>query len=187
MLDSYRRAFFTGLAALVVLLLVLSLTGLMGGSGTALLLARAAHVFAAMVWVGLIWFVNVVQLTVLGKADEQARAAVLTWIVPRVAGEFRRAANITAVTGVILLAAMGYLTTRPFADQPWMWAGMVGGLAMVAFVHAKIWPQLQILLDPVIRDQEAKAKARETVRFYARLNLLLALPVTFAMLAAAHG
>ena len=64
---------------------------------------------------------------------------------------------------------------------------MAGGLAMVAFVHAKIWPQLQILLDPVIRDQAAKAAARETVRFYARLNLLLALPVTFAMLAAAHG
>lgn len=187
MLDSYRRAFLTGLAGLAVLLLLLALTGLIGGSEAALLLARAAHVFAAMVWVGLIWFVNVVQLTVLGKADEQARLAVMTWIVPRVAGEFRRAANITVVTGVILLAAMGYLTRRPIADGPWMWVGIAGALAMVAFVHARIWPQLQILLDPVIRDQAAKAAARETVRFYARLNLLLALPVTFAMLAAAHG
>lgn len=187
MLHSYRRAFSTGLACLLVVLLILVLTGDMGGRESALLLARVTHVFAAMVWVGLIWFVNVVQLGALAKADDAARAVIMTAIVPRVADEFRRAANITVISGIVLLASLGYLSGRPLGANVWIWAGTAGGLAMVAFVHAKIWPALQLLLDPVITDKQAKAEARETVRFYARVNLLLALPVTFAMLAAAHG
>ena len=58
---------------------------------------------------------------------------------------------------------------------------------MVGFVHAKIAPALRVVLDPAVTDPVAKADARNTVRVFARCNLLLALPVTFAMLAGAHG
>lgn len=188
MLESHSRAFLTGFAALGVTLLLVVLLGWMQPGDVVMLLARTAHVLSAMIWVGLIWFVNVVQLAVLKQADDAGRAAVMTWIVPRVAGEFRTAANITVISGAILMLAMGYLTQRPLEGAAlWLWAGALGGTAMLGFVHAKIGPALAILLDPVIKNAEAKAQARDTVRRYARINLLLSLPVTFAMLAASHG
>ncbi len=188
MLESHSRAFLTGFAALSVTLLLVTLLGWMQPGDVVMLLARSAHVLAAMIWIGLIWFVNVVQLAVLKQADDAGRAAVMTWIVPRVAREFRTAANITVISGAILMLALGYLNSRPLEGSTlWLWAGALGGIAMLGFVHAKITPALGILLDPVITNAAANAEARETVRRYARINLLLSLPVTFAMLAASHG
>ena len=62
----------------------------------------------------------------------------------------------------------------------------LAGAAMWVFVNLRIWPNLRIVLGQVPADPAAIAVARETVRFYARLNLVLALPVTFVMVAAAH-
>ena len=65
-------------------------------------------------------------------------------------------------------------------------AGALGGLAMWVFVNFVIWPSLKIALEPTAGDAAGKTRARQTVKRYARLNLVLALPVTFAMVAAAH-
>lgn len=181
-----QRAFLSGAAVLGVALLLLMLTNQLALGDAAWLLVRSAHVFAAMVWVGLIWFVNVIQLAVLAQADAPTASAIRTWIVPRVAKEFKLAANITALTGIVLLVGLGYLSGRPLAQSAWMWAGVAGAIAMLAFVHAKIAPALAIVLNPAIQDAAVKAKASNTVRYYARANMALALPVTVLMLAAAH-
>ena len=187
MLDTANRALLTGIAALATILLIAVLSGRMAFPDTLLLLSRAAHVFTAMVWVGLIWFVNVVQLAVLAEADDPAKKTVLTWVVPRVAKQFKLMANLTFVTGLLLLAELGYLTQRPVGSLIWLWLGVLGGTAMLGFVHAKIAPALRVVLDSTVTDAATKAAARNTVRIFARCNLLLALPVTFAMLAGAHG
>ena len=96
-------------------------------------------------------------------------------------------ANLTFVTGLLLLAELGYLTQRPVGSLIWLWLGVLGGTAMLGFVHAKIAPALRVVLDSTVTDAATKAAARNTVRIFARCNLLLALPVTFAMLAGAHG
>jgi uncharacterized membrane protein len=57
---------------------------------------------------------------------------------------------------------------------------------MWAFVNFVIWPSLKIVLGQTAGDADAKALARQTVKRYARLNLVLAVPVTFAMVSAAH-
>ena len=187
MFDTPTRTLQLGLGVIVFVLLAAIVAQRLGLADAALLAARAAHIFVAMIWVGLIWFVNVVQLSVLRDADDTARLALMRWVIPRVSTEFRLAANLTALTGLILLAALGYLSHRSLVDSAWMWAGVTGAFAMLGFVHAKITPALRIILDERNEDAARKATARETVRFYARCNLLLAFPVTFAMLAAAHG
>lgn len=187
MLETANRALLTGVAALATALFIALLSSRLALPETLMLLARAAHVFTAMIWVGLIWFVNVIQLAVLAQADDPAKKTVLTWIVPRVAKEFKLMANLTFVTGLILLAQLGYLTQRPVTSSLPLWLGVLGGTVMLGFVHARIAPALRIVLDPSVTDPTAKAAARDIVRVFARCNLLLAFPVTFAMVAGAHG
>jgi uncharacterized membrane protein len=57
---------------------------------------------------------------------------------------------------------------------------------MWAFVHMIIWPNLQVVLGVRPGNATAKAAARAKVALYARANLLLAIPVTVLMVAAAH-
>jgi hypothetical protein len=182
-----ERALGVGVVAMLAVVLLALAQGALDWSGAATLVVRAAHVLLAMVWVGLIWFVNKVQLAVLREADDAERAAVLRWIVPRVGTQFRQAATWTVVSGLVLLVVMGYLNRAPAGAVLWLWIGSALGLVMLGFVHGKIAPALRIVLDPSVVDAALKFDARETVRFYARCNLVLAVPVTMAMLVAAHG
>jgi hypothetical protein len=66
-----------------------------------------------------------------------------------------------------------------------LWLGTVAGLAMWALVHAVIRPGIAVLLDQT-RNAAEVAEARQRIAMAARINLVLAVPVTFAMVAAAH-
>ena len=57
---------------------------------------------------------------------------------------------------------------------------------MWAIVHFKLWPNIKIVLGQIPSYADGKARARDTVRIYARINLIHAVPVTFVMIAAAH-
>lgn len=175
--------------ALVVLLLL----GVAVGSGqldavvAGSIFLRSLHVVAAMVWVGLIFFVNVIQFAALDEAASADKAVVMRSIVPRTARSFRTAANVTVLTGILLLLALGYLTQRPPLTAIWVWLGTAGGLAMLGVVHGKISPALRVVLGPSGADPARLAAARQTVRTYARINLVLVWPVTLAMIVAGHG
>jgi uncharacterized membrane protein len=67
-----------------------------------------------------------------------------------------------------------------------LWGGVVAALAMWMFVHMYVWPNMQVVLGMRAGDDIAKAAARARVILFARLNLLLSLPVVMAMVAAAH-
>jgi hypothetical protein len=163
------------------------------GLGLVSFLARFAHVAAAALWLGMIWFVNFVQLVALGEADDAGRATLMRTVVPRVARIFRIASHVTLASGVVLMITTGYVLDRwvfpsavyiPTLRGTMLWAGIGGGVAMWGLVQLVIWPSLQILLDPR-RTDEAPA-ARERIRLAAGINLMIAVPVTFVMVAAAH-
>ena len=158
-------------------------------------LVRLVHILAAMVWVGLIVFVNFVQLVALQGADDAVRGFFGKSVIPQVATWYRHASTLAVVTGAILLVTSGYLfpnltyateVATPPARTALLGAGVLGALAMWMFVHMYIWPNVQVAIGLRIGDAEAKARAREKVLLFARLNLVLAIPVTLAMLAAAH-
>ena len=158
-------------------------------------LVRLLHVLAAMVWVGLIVFVNFVQLIALQGADEPVRGFFAKSVIPQVAAWYRHASTLAVATGAILLVTAGYLfpsltyateVATPPVRAALLWAGVLGGLAMWMFVHMYIWPAVQVAIGLRIGDAEAKARARDKVLLFARLNLVLAVPVTLAMVAAAH-
>ena len=57
-------------------------------------LVRLLHVLAAMVWVGLIVFVNFVQLVALQGADDQVRGFFAKSVIPQVAAWYRHASTL---------------------------------------------------------------------------------------------
>jgi uncharacterized membrane protein len=102
---------------------------------------------------------------------------------------------VTVASGILLLVTTGYLLDRwifmsevfiPPLRNVLLWGGTLGGLVMWAFAHFVVWPNLKIVLGRVAADDAQKAAARAKVETYARLNLVLALPVTFVMVAAPH-
>ena len=67
-----------------------------------------------------------------------------------------------------------------------MWVGTLAAMVMYMFVHMMIWPGLRLVLGIDKGDEATVAAARAKVAVYARWNLVLAVPVTVAMVAAAH-
>lgn len=195
LLETPGRTLLAGLAIAGLILVAWLATEPTDGMGLISVLLRFVHVAAAMGWVGLIFFVNLVQMGALTQADEAGRGAIQRWIVPRVAQGYRHASHLVVLSGALLLVAAGYVLGEgvfgtavymPSARTTTLWAGALGGLLMWAFVHFAIWPNLKIVLGETPAGDAARANARQAVKLYARLNLLLALPVTFAMVAASH-
>ena len=158
-------------------------------------LVRLLHILAAMVWVGLIVFVNFVQLVALQGADDSVRGffaksvdpAGRDLVSPRLdvgGGDRRHPAGHVGLSVPEPHLRDGGRT--PPSRAALLWAGVLGALAMWMFVHMYIWPNVQVGIGLRIGDAEAKARAREKVLLFARLNLVLAVPVTLAMVAAAH-
>ena len=195
LIDSPRATLGAGVALAAAILLVWLIAAGANGLALATFLVRLVHVLAAMVWVGLIFFVNFVQLVVLGTADEAQRSFLHKAVVPCVAWWFRHASTVAVLAGILLLFLGGYLLPTliygagvymPPARVLLLWGGVVAALAMWMFVHMYIWPNMQVVLGMRAGDDAAKTAARARVILFARLNLLLSLPVVFAMVAAAH-
>jgi uncharacterized membrane protein len=195
LLDNPAKAAALGLVLATFALAVWLLTGPVDPRGLISVILRFVHVLSAMSWVGLIVFVNFIQLRALQEADDASRSAISTWIVPRVATVLRHTSDLTVLSGVLLLVATGYLlggwvfASAVYIPEPraFMLAlGVLGGVLMWGSLNFVIWPSLKVVLGQTVTDAQAQARARQTVKRYARLNLVLALPVTFIMVAAAH-
>lgn len=199
MMDAVTRSAGRSLiaGALLTALILALWVGLAGvdALGFVTFVLRWVHVLSAMLWVGLIWFVNFIQLAALREADEAGKRTLLSAIVPRVAHTFRHGSHLTLISGLALLVTSGYLLDWAVFSTPvyvpplrnlLLWSGTAGGFLMWAFVHFIIWPNLRLVLGQVPADPSAVEHARMRIRTYARLNLVLALPVTFVMVAAPH-
>ncbi|MEO8652094.1 MAG: hypothetical protein ABI391_07305 [Hyphomicrobiaceae bacterium] len=194
-LSSARNALIAGIAlAVLALVAAIAFEGV-DRLGLISFILRATHVVAAMVWVGMIWFVNFVQHGAVTGADDAGRGTLMRLVVPNVAWIFRHASHLVLLSGVLLTLPTGYLLGTLVFGAPvyvspvkslLMGAAVAGAVAMWTFVHMIIWPNLQVVLGQRPGNAEAKAVARTKVAHYARANLLLAVPVTVLMVAAAH-
>ncbi|MGD9783204.1 MAG: hypothetical protein AB7E80_03015 [Hyphomicrobiaceae bacterium] len=144
---------------------------------------RSLHLGGAIVWGGLIVFVNAVQLVALREADEGERAAIVKLIVPRTARLFKGAAHAVLATGLVLALPIG----GGIHHRPLLLGAILGGVAMWAIVQFVLGPAIARITGRVPAEAAEKAAARATVARWAPVNLILLLPVTVSMLLAAHG
>ena len=194
-LSSARNALIAGIVVTVLAIIAAVVADGADRLGLISFVLRSIHVVAAMVWVGMIWFVNFVQHAAVTGADDAGRGTLMRLVVPNVAWIFRHASHLVLLSGLLLTLPTGYLLGSLVFGAPvyvslvkslLLWGAAAGAVAMWAFVHMIIWPNLQVVLGHRPGNAEAKAAARAKVALYARANLLLAVPVTVLMVAAAH-
>ena len=154
-------------------------------------LFRYFHVLSGVMWIGLLWYFNFVQIPTMPKIPEEQRPAVTGHIAPEVLFWFRWAAASTVVTGLILAWMNGYLfdalaigLTDGSGRSAAIGIGMWFGLIMAYNVWFIIWPKQQIALGLVEADASLKPAAGRTAMLFSRTNTMLSIPMLYAMVSA---
>ena len=153
--------------------------------------ARYVHVVVGIMWIGLLWYFNFVQIPNMGKIPDEQKPAIGKVIAPAALFYFRWAAAFTVLSGLILAGLNGYLhdamTFSIGSGIPKHTAigiGMWLGLVMAFNVWFVIWPNKKRALGIVECDSELKAKSAKTAMLFSRTNTLLSLPMLLTMVAA---
>ncbi len=154
-------------------------------------LFRYIHVIVAIMWIGLLWYFNFVQIPNMGKIPDDQKPAIGKVIAPAALFYFRWAAALTVLSGLILALLNGYLhdamTLSIGSGIPKHTAigiGMWLGVIMAFNVWFVIWPNQKRALGIVDCEPELKAKSAKTAMLFSRTNTLLSLPMLLAMVAA---
>ncbi len=152
--------------------------------------ARFTHVVFGIMWIGLLWYFNFVQIPNMGKIPDEQKPAIGKVIAPAALFYFRWAAAFTILSGLILGYLNGYLhdamTLSIGSGIPKHTAigiGMWLGVIMAFNVWFVIWPNQKRALGIVETDPETKAKSAKTAMLFSRTNTLLSLPMLLSMVA----
>ncbi len=153
--------------------------------------ARYTHVVVGIMWIGLLWYFNFVQIPNMGKIPDEQKPAIGKVIAPAALFYFRWAAAITILSGLVLAGLNGYLhdamTLSIGSGIPKHTAigiGMWLGIVMAFNVWFVIWPNQKRALGIVECDPELKAKSAKTAMLFSRTNTLLSLPMLLTMIVA---
>ena len=159
------------------------------------------HVMAGVVWIGLLYYFNFVQVPGVGKAVAEANdggpgpAAINKYLAPTALLWFRMAAAVTFITGLSALVTIGG-GMQGIVDAFTFSNGMhiIGmgawlGTIMLFNVWVLIWPnQKKILgLDGKEHSAETIAGAKKVALLASRINTALSLPMLLCMVGYAHA
>ena len=153
--------------------------------------ARYVHVLVGIMWIGLLWYFNFVQIPNMGKIPDEQKPAIGKVIAPAALFYFRWAAAFTILSGLLVAGLNGYLhdamTLSIGSGVPKHTAigiGMWLGVIMAFNVWFVIWPNQKRALGIVECDPELKTKSARTAMLFSRTNTLLSLPMLLTMVAA---
>ncbi len=161
------------------------------GSAFGTFFFRWLHVLSGVMWIGLLWYFNFVQIPNMPKIPDEQKPAIGKVIAPSALFWFRWGAMATIVTGLILAMMNGYLVeavllglTDGVPKHTMIGIGMWLGAIMWFNVWFVIWPNQKIALGIVEAPAEAKPAAARTAMLFSRTNTLLSIPMLFAMVSA---
>jgi uncharacterized membrane protein len=172
------------------------------------MLDRWLHIVAGVMWIGLLYFFNFVQVPALAAANAEANsggpgpAAITKYVAPRALFWFRYAALVTWLSGMAYLSiwpdysvvnvfSFGYAAPLP-PDVPHIRLTNIGfgawlGTIMAFNVWFLIWPNQKKILGMVPADDATKAKARRVAFLASRTNTMLSIPMLMFMQSGTHG
>ena len=151
-------------------------------------LARWVHFMAGVMWIGLLYYFNFVQVAALKNAAADGTAAGISkHVAPRALLFFRWAAVVTWLAGAALL---GPRFVPAFTLQPeaaYIGIGAWLGTIMLFNVWALIWPNQKRILGMTPASDDEKNRARRVAFLASRTNVMLSIPMLFFMGAGVHG
>ena len=154
-------------------------------------IARYVHVLVGIMWIGLLWYFNFVQIPNMAKIPDDQKPAISKVIAPAALFYFRWGAALTILSGIILAGLNGYLhdamtlsVNSGIPKHTAIGLGMWLGIIMAFNVWFVIWPNQKRALGIVESDPDTKAKSAKTAMLFSRTNTLLSLPMLLSMVAA---
>jgi len=186
--QSLGRTVIAGIVVLVVIVIV-------AGAGTGQMISldmnwsrffmRWLHVLSGVMWIGLLWYFNFVQMPSMPKIPDEQKPAIGKVIAPEALFWFRWAALATVVTGLLLAWMNGYIV-QALSLQKGTHAigiGMWIALVMAFNVWFIIWPNQQKALGMVQVTPEEKTAAARMAMLTSRFNTMLSIPMLYCMVA----
>ncbi len=147
------------------------------------------HVFMGVIWIGLLYYFNFVQVPAMGAAladkDGPGPAAIGKYIAPTALAWFRYAALLTWLSGAAALYKLGILGDAFMLKQNAMVIGIGAwlGTIMLFNVWVLIWPNQKKILGMVEASADQIAAAKVVALMASRTNTMLSLPMLLAMTA----
>jgi uncharacterized membrane protein len=153
------------------------------------LIFRWGHFLAGIMWIGLLYYFNFVQVPYLKTATPEAKADAFKNLVPRALFFFRWAAALTWLFGALILMVRGILFEAFLLQGAAAVIGMGAwlGTIMLFNVWVIIWPNQQKVLGLVQATAEEKTKAARRAFLASRTNTMLSIPMLFFMAASSHA
>ena len=164
-----------------------------------LFVTRWLHVISGVMWIGLLWYFNFVQVPTMPSVPAELKPGVTKYIAPAALFWFRWAALATIILGIGLASMNGYLVQAYTLDAMdgftntafvLIGIGMWLGTIMAFNVWFLIWPNQQKVLNIGGKytdlAQPEKDKAARTAMIASRFNTMASIPMLFCMVAASH-
>ena len=150
---------------------------------------RWIHVLSGVMWIGLLWYFNFVQIPSMPNIPNEQKPAISKFIAPEALFWFRWAALSTLITGLILAHINGYLHSALMLDSTDGKSLMIGigmwlGTIMAFNVWGVIWPNQKKALGLVEASAEEKAASAKKAMLFSRTNTLLSIPMLYCMVGA---
>ena len=190
LLSSLRNALLVGVSLLLLLMLY---QGIAFDYAWTAFFMRWLHVLSGIMWIGLLWYFNFVQIPNMGRIKNEQKPAITQVIAPAALFWFRWAAAATVLTGLLLAHLNGYLMSAltleigsdfPVARYVNIGIGMWLGIIMFLNVWLVIWPNQQKALGLVKASDGEKKQAATLAMVASRTNTALSIPMLYAMVAA---
>ncbi|MBO41932.1 MAG: hypothetical protein CMJ04_03070 [Pelagibacteraceae bacterium] len=154
-------------------------------------LFRYFHVISGVMWIGLLWYFNFVQIPNMPNIPDEQKPAIGKVIAPAALFWFRWTAFATIITGLIVAYINGYIHQALIlgigsggGKNTAIGIGMWLGIIMAYNVWFVIWPNQKRALGIVECDPDLKAKSAKIAMLFSRTNTLLSLPMLLTMVAA---
>jgi uncharacterized membrane protein len=182
-----------GLIAAIVV--IASFTGWTGEDAKSITddVFRWLHTFFGVLWIGLLYYLNFVQVPTMPSVPAELKKGVTGYIAPKVFFFFRYAALLTVLIGLLIAFHNGYgAKALTFGGEGADGINMIGlgmwlGIIMFLNVWLIIWPAQKKILGIVEATDEEKAAATPRALAASRTNLLLSLPMLYCMVGANLG
>jgi uncharacterized membrane protein len=179
-------------AGVVILLIIMAIAGsfkMTGDMGWWRFFFRWLHVLSGVMWIGILWYFNFVQIPSMPRIPDEQKPAIGKVIAPAALFWFRWGAMATLVTGALLAWMNGYLLQALSLQQPFTAIGIGAWLGIVMWFNVWfiIWPAQKKALGIVTVPADEKAAAARKAMLTSRFNTMLSVPMLYMMVAQQNG
>lgn len=154
-----------------------------------LIVLRWLHFLAGITWIGLLFYLNLVNVRMMPSLEAATRPLVIQANLRRVMAWFRHAAWITVLVGLAMYWLIygqpghDFIRTDPAKT---IFTGGLLGLIMLFNVWVLIWPNQRRIIQAAQDGQPADPAWGRTALYASRTNFTLSFPMLFFMAGASH-